>query len=128
MKTKSVLTSLIKTYFIPLTVLLLLTILYIGCDEDESTSPPADPNSVSIQNLSFNPGNLTVSAGTTVRWTNNDNVAHTVTSGSPGNQTGLFDSGNLPPGGTFEFTFSETGTFNYFCTLHPAMTAQVTAQ
>jgi plastocyanin len=128
MRTKNVFLSSAKNYFILITVVLLFSFLNGGCSEDESTSPPPpnDPNAVSIQNFSFSPGNRTVSAGTTITWTNNDNVAHTVTS-SQGSQT-VFDSGNIPPGGSFTFTFSQTGTFNYFCTLHPSMTAQVTVQ
>lgn len=110
--------------------LIILILISSGCSEDENSpaSPPSDPNAVSIQSNSFNPGSRTVSVGTTIKWTNNDNVTHTVTSGSPGNQTTLFDSGNLASGQTFEFTFTQTGTFNYFCKIHPSMTAQIIVQ
>jgi len=118
----------LKIYLIPLTGLLLIALLYGGCKEEASTAPPSDPNAVSIQSNSFNPGNRTVASGTTIKWTNNDSVPHTVTSGSPGNETGVFDSGNIAPGATYEFTFTQAGTFSYFCKVHPSMTAQVIVQ
>jgi plastocyanin len=60
--------------------------------------------------------------GTTVRWTNQDNVAHTTTA-----DDGSWD-GSVSSGGTFEFTFSSPGTFPYFCKIHPTMTATVTVE
>jgi len=117
-----------KIYIILSTGLMLLTFICTGCSEEESTAPPTDSNAVSIQNNSFNPGSRTVAAGTTIKWTNNDGITHTVTSGSAGNETGVFDSGNIAPGQTYEFTFSTAGTFNYFCKIHPGMTAQVVVQ
>ena len=79
-------------------------------------------------NNCFNPNPLTVAPGTQVTWKNTDTVSHTVTSGKPSdNQTGtVFDSGGLiKPGGTFQFTFQNAGTYDYFCIVHPWMTAQV---
>ena len=79
-------------------------------------------------NNCFNPNPLTVAPGTQVTWKNTDTVSHTVTSGKPSdNQTGTaFDSGGLiKPGGTFQFTFQNAGTYDYFCIVHPWMTAQV---
>jgi plastocyanin len=61
--------------------------------------------------------------GTTVKWTNNDNVAHDVTS-----QNNLFFSGNMDPGATFSRTFQTTGSFPYYCTIHSRMTGTVTVQ
>lgn len=75
---------------------------------------------VSIQVYAFQPQNITVQAGTIVRWTNLDNDTHTVT--SPGN----FNSGNLTQGQTWQYTFNTPGTFNYFCAVHPSMTGSVT--
>ena len=131
MKFKLAFISILKIYLIPITGLLLITLFYAGCNEEESTNlpPPSDPTAVSIQNSTFNPGNRNVSAGTTITWTNNDNIDHTVTSGTPQNPTpGVFDSGIIPPGGTFEFTFQQAATFDYFCTIHPNMTAQITVE
>jgi glucose/arabinose dehydrogenase/plastocyanin len=69
---------------------------------------------VDISNFAFNPSNITILKGTTVIWTNDDPVAHTVTS-----DTNIFDSGILNPGQTFQWTFNENGTFNYHCSIHP---------
>lgn len=77
-------------------------------------------STVLIQNLSFSPSTITVTAGSTVTWRNYDNMAHTVTS-----DEGLFDSGLLNQNGTFSFKFDSTGTYDYHCTPHPQMTASV---
>ena len=80
-------------------------------------------------NNCFSPSPLTVAPGTTVTWTNNDKLSHTITSGkvSDDNAGSLFDSGLVKPGKTFQFTFANAtaGTVNYFCTVHPWMTGQV---
>src|SRR5438552_11581128 len=79
-------------------------------------------------NNCFNPNPLTVAPGTQVTWKNTDTVSHTVTSGKPSdNQTGtVFDSGGLiKPGGTFQFTFQNAGTYDYFCVVHPWMIGKV---
>jgi plastocyanin len=77
----------------------------------------------------FVPAILTVSKGTTVTWTNGDSTLHTATSGSPesGNSgTGTeFDSSYLAAGKTFQHQFSISGTFDYYCTLHPYMKGKV---
>ena len=86
-------------------------------------SEPMEVN-VPMVNNRFNPAELRISAGTTVTWTNQDSVMHTVTSGLRGNPTGLFDEA-VGPGGTFSFTFNETGTFEYFCIPHPGMDATI---
>lgn len=77
------------------------------------------PNEVWIQSTGFDPGTLTVSVGTTVTWTNKDNVRHDVTSGQPGNVENLFDpSPNLSANATHVVSFSRRGTFRYFCSIH----------
>jgi glucose/arabinose dehydrogenase len=81
-------------------------------------APP--PVSVEIKNLAFNPAQINVSKGTTVIWTNNDSVAHTVTS-----DTNVFDSGTLNPGQTFEWTFDQIETFKYHCSIHSSMKGEV---
>lgn len=84
---------------------------------------------VSLKNTAYNPNVITVHVGTTVVWTNNETngVQHTVTSGTPGAPSGLFDSGTLNPGQTFQFTFNSVGTFPYYCRIHgEAMTGTVT--
>jgi len=79
----------------------------------QSTSSGA----VIIKNFSFQPSTLTVSAGTTVTWENQDSAPHTVSSDAQG----LFDSGNLASGEEFSFTFSTPGSYGYHCKIHPGM-------
>ena len=68
------------------------------------------------------PYEVTVAVGTTVTWSNDDNTVHTVTSGHPVSGIDeLFDSGIFMFGDTFEFTFNDAGTFDYFCMVHPWM-------
>ena len=77
-------------------------------------------NAVSIVNMSFSKSTLQVAAGTTVTWTNNDNMAHTVTA-----DDSSFDSGNIAVGATYRHTFSQAGTFAYHCSYHSGMTGTV---
>ncbi len=73
------------------------------------------------------PSNLTVVGNTTVFWTNNDSILHTVTSGNPLTRNSpIFDSGLITPKNKFNHTFSQQGKFEYYCTLHPFMTAKIT--
>jgi plastocyanin len=85
---------------------------------------PADTTgaaaAVRIANLSFGPREIRVRAGTRVRWTNGDQVQHSVTAAD-----GSFDSGLIDPGRTFEHVFERPGTYAYRCTPHPFMTGQV---
>jgi plastocyanin len=75
----------------------------------------------------YDPDTITVPPNTVITWTNIDNTAHTVTSGSPSeNNTGtVFDSGMIGPGGTYSFIFMSSGTYDYFCSIHPWMTGEV---
>ena len=68
---------------------------------------------------------LTVSPRTTITFSNTDNVAHTLTSGSPEEMTGAFDSGLVLAGATYEFTLDEEGTYDHYCVVHPWMTGQI---
>ena len=88
-----------------------------------SATPVANKAAVTIAGFAFSPQTLTVAKGTSITWTNNDSTTHTVTSDS-----GIWDSGDLAPGKTFSYTFNQTGTFPYYCKIHPSMTAKVTAQ
>tara|TARA_B100000745_G_scaffold243259_1_gene165567 strand:- start:549 stop:995 length:447 start_codon:yes stop_codon:yes gene_type:complete len=74
-------------------------------------------------NECFLPYEETVAKGATVTWSNDDSAAHTVTSGTPtGGPDGLFDSSIFMAGNSFEFTFNDPGTYDYFCMVHPWMT------
>jgi plastocyanin len=91
-----------------------------GSGYNNNTPPPASANSVSISNMTFSPSSLTVTVGTTVTWTNNDGMDHTVTSA-----TGIFDSGNLAAGGKFTHNFGTVGSFPYKCTIHAGMAGTI---
>jgi plastocyanin len=78
---------------------------------------------VKIDNFSFGPAELTVTVGTTVTWTNRDDIPHTVVSIDK-----LFKSKVLDTDEKFSFTFSSAGTFPYFCSIHPKMTGKVVVQ
>lgn len=74
-----------------------------------------------IKLFQFQPRELSVKAGSTVKWSNGDDIEHSVTS----KQDGQFDSGFFKKDGTYEFTFSAPGTYDYFCKRHPSMKATV---
>src|SRR5262249_22078160 len=76
---------------------------------------------VKIDNFSFAPGEITVAMGATVSWVNRDDIPHTVVS----DDKTTFKSKPLDTDDKFSYTFSKEGTYNYFCSLHPKMTAKV---
>jgi plastocyanin len=77
----------------------------------------------------YDPQTIDVTVGTTVAWDNVDNTVHTVTSGQPPTDTdGVFDSEMMTAGGIFEFTFTETGNYDYYCTFHPWMVGTVNVE
>ena len=75
---------------------------------------------IKIDNFSFTPAIITVPAGTQVRWTNRDDIPHTVVSDEQ-----AFKSKALDTDDQFTYTFTRPGTYKYFCSLHPRMTATV---
>lgn len=84
-----------------------------------------EANEVKIDNFSFGPATLTVPVGTTVTWTNRDDIPHTVVSTE---DPKAFKSKVLDTDEKFSFTFSRAGTFPYFCSIHPKMTGKVVVQ
>jgi plastocyanin len=87
--------------------------------------PEVGESEVNMFIYEFMPMEVTVPVGTTVTWINNDEAEHTVTAGD-----GLFDSGNImtanvAPGASFSFMFTEPGTYEYSCTIHPRMTGTI---
>ncbi len=87
---------------------------------DLAAGTKIDAVSVRIDNFSFTPQTLTVSAGTTVTWINQDDVPHTVTSNDR-----KFKSRALDADEKFSYTFSAPGTYPYYCSIHPHMTRKV---
>ena len=89
---------------------------------DSMTEAEAPPGSeVKIAGLAYAPAQLEVSPGTAVVWTNLDKAQHTVTS----SKGGSLESKVLEPGDSYEVELSDTGTFSYFCKIHPFMKATV---
>ena len=84
-----------------------------------STRARAEDTKVSIDNFTFQPAELTVKVGTTVTWTNHDDIPHTVVS------AGKFRSKTLDTDDSFSFTFTAAGDYKYFCSLHPHMTGMI---
>jgi plastocyanin len=84
-----------------------------------STRARAEDTKVSIDNFTFQPAELTVKVGTTVTWTNHDDIPHTVVS------AGKFRSKTLDTDDSFSFTFTAAGEYKYFCSLHPHMTGMI---
>ena len=87
-----------------------------------ATPASAEEVAVKIDNFTFGPQELKVKAGTTVTWTNGDDIPHTIV--SPNN----FRSKVLDTDGKFSFTFTTAGTYKYFCSLHPHMTGTVVVE
>lgn len=86
-----------------------------------SATPPEA--AVKIDNFSFSPATMTVPVGTTVRWTNHDDIPHTVVSDDK-----AFKSRALDTDESFTYTFTKPGTYSYFCSIHPKMTAKIVVQ
>ena len=84
----------------------------------------ASATEVKIDNFSFGPSTVTIPAGSTITWTNNDDVPHVVSSDD--NKT--FKSKALDTDDHFSFTFTKPGTYNYYCAIHPKMTAKIVVQ
>ncbi len=104
---------------------------------DEEVVPGDLTSSVLIPNGNYDiastgfyiPLNLEVPPGTTVEWTNDDSVPHTIQSlNEKGEIIGLFNSAPLQTGETFEYTFDESGVYNYYCSFHPWRVGIVTVR
>jgi amicyanin len=98
-------------------------LLVVAAATFAARSAPATDPEVDIDQFTFTPQRLTVKAGTTVTWSNEDDVPHTVASSSK-----VFKSKALDTGGKFSFTFTTPGTYDYFCSLHPHMTGAVVVE
>jgi plastocyanin len=87
-----------------------------------SQSNVSQTASVSMVDFAFDPKVITITAGTSIRWTNNGTSVHTTTSDTPG----LWDSGDIAPGGSYTVTFNTPGVFPYQCIHHaPLMVGTV---
>ena len=100
-------------------------LLWTGSTSSSANAQPATAviTEVKIDNFSFGPGTITVTAGTTVTWTNRDDIPHTVVS-----TDGIFKSKVMDTDEKFSYTFTKPGSFPYFCSIHPKMTGKVMVQ
>lgn len=89
----------------------------------EKTTGSGKVVSVSIKGFKFVPADITVKAGDTVVWTNEDSAPHTVESSD-----GILESDELSKGDTYEYTFTAAGRHDYICGIHPSMKGSVTVQ
>jgi len=101
-------------------LLLLLGVVAFGTGNARAGSQESPAAQVKIDNFSFTPTTLTVAPGTTVTWTNSDDVPHTVVSDDK-----LFKSKVLDTDEKFSYTFTKPGTYPYFCSVHPKMTGSI---
>lgn len=90
-----------------------------GAQQQQKT----EPAEVKVDNFTFGPGTLTVPVGTTVTWTNRDDIPHTVVSTDR-----TFKSKVLDTDERFSFSFDKAGSYQYFCSIHPKMTGKVVVQ
>jgi len=88
---------------------------------DAAAVTPVATNTVAVRNFAFSPASVTVKAGSTVTWTNQDQDPHDVVAMNDG----PFHSPPLNTGQSFSYTFTKPGRFDYLCTIHPFMTATV---
>lgn len=112
----------IQMFFVAKTVLAFSLIAVFGLPARwlgaAETKPPG--TEVSIDNFSFAPQQISVKAGTTITWTNRDDIPHTVVS-----TDSVFKSKTLDTDEKFTTTFTKAGTYTYFCSIHPKMTGKV---
>lgn len=111
-----------KSWVATLTAPVLIAILHLGVSTSVTASdqPLAAVAEVKIDNFSFAPREITIPVGTTVTWTNRDDIPHTVVS-----TDGVFKSKVRDTDEKFSYTFTKAGTFPYFCSVHPKMTGKV---
>jgi plastocyanin len=118
-----------------ITLVVLLTVATAACGSSNTPTTPTPTPTPTAMSVSipvgartlgagaFVPNPVTVTVGSTVTWINNDTTTHDSIS-----DTGVWNSGNIPAGGQFAFTFQSKGTFTYKCTIHPGMVGTVTVQ
>ena len=121
-------------------IMLLITGFGISCQSQTPAPPvpspglptaptpgvsPATPPQIEVvmEGFAFKPAQLNIPVGTTVLWYNNDSVPHTVTA-----RDNSFESGSLSHGDSFNYTFEQSGTFEYHCQFHPSMLGKIVVE
>jgi plastocyanin len=103
------------------TAAIVAIVLLVGLPGIKAADQPSNATAeVKIDNFTFGPQTITVPAGTTVTWTNKDDIPHTVVS-----TDGVFKSKVRDTDEKFSYTFTKAGTYSYFCSVHPKMTGQI---
>ena len=106
--------------------------LLAGCSAAPASTGAApaagSASAVEVSGFKFAPATLEVAKGTTVTWTNKDTTKHTVTSGKDGTKDSKFDGPLADAPGTFSFTFTEAGSYPYFCSIHKSMVGTITVK
>ncbi len=97
---------------------LALTMAALICYAEDTVPPPQ--NKIAIENFTFDPPSITVTAGATVTWTNHDDIPHLVVIPGVKQRSAALDTDQ-----SFSYTFSQPGTYTYFCRMHPKMTGTV---
>ena len=100
-----------------------MLLIFAGPQSVKANDQPVTQAAVKIDNFVFGPQTLTVPVGTTVTWTNSDDIPHTSVS-----TEGVFKSKVLDTDEHFSFSFTKAGTYPYYCTIHPRMTGKVVVQ
>ena len=98
-------------------------VLVIALRSAPATGQSAQATDIRVDNFTFSPETLTVPANSTVTWTNKDDVPHVIAS-----TDGLFRSKGLDTDDHYSFKFTKSGTYNYFCAMHPKMTGKIVVQ
>ena len=112
---------------LPVMVFLVIWLVFAGIVTRDNQAVAQDSKpalvEVKIDNFSFSPASITVPLGTTVKWTNRDDIPHTVVSDKE-----VFKSKTLDTDEQYSYTFTKPGEYGYFCSIHPKMTGKVTVK
>jgi plastocyanin len=106
-------------------VIVALGLLLAGSPKVRASTQQPAATEVKIDNFSFTPAVLTVPVGTTVTWTNRDDIPHTVVSAD---DPKMFKSKAMDTDEKFSYTFAKPGRYSYFCSVHPKMTGTIIVQ
>lgn len=106
-------------------ILVVVALALAACASDPPASPESPPVEVEVRGFLFRPETIEVAAGTTLRFTNHDNIDHTVTAGTPEEPAGTFDLELAELGTTADLTFDTPGIYPYFCAIHNHMRGNV---
>ena len=91
----------------------------------DTTSKESGSSEVSVKQFAFDPASLEVESGSTVTWSNSDQILHTVTAGTPESPSEEFHEEMPEAGATASHTFDDPGTYEYFCSRHNFMKGTV---